>query len=67
MNQRVIRPGEQPDTDVRVIVTELLNTRRKMMGNQVRIGAHNEGTAPFGIVHLGLEGIDGGDNRSHQF
>ena len=67
MNQRVIRPGEQPDTDVRVIATEFLNTGRQMMGNQVGIGAHNEGTTPFEIVHLGLEGINGGDNRSHQF
>ena len=37
-----------------------------MMGYQIWVGADNEGTPPLCVVHLRLEGVYGGDHRSHQ-
>ena len=66
MDQGVIRPGKQPDADLGVIVPEPLDARRKMMGYQIWVGADNERTPPLCVVHLRLEGVYGGDHRSHQ-
>ena len=36
------------------------------MGYQIWVGADNERTPPLCVVHLRLEGVYGGDHRSHQ-
>jgi len=48
-------------------LSELLDAGWQMMLDQLGVGAHDEVTPPFGMVHLSFQGIYRLNHRTHQF
>ena len=59
--------GHQPHPYVGVAGAELPDGARQVVGHDVGIGADDERAAPFGVVHLRFQRVDGCHDGRHQF